>query len=308
GRLEEAGQLLREALLEPDPERVYWFAYPQGLTLRSAPIDVGGLLREHVYRERSSVVFTSASLAVAGSFDYFCSRAGLGSGVETLLLPSPFDYLEQALVCLPTDLPEPDSEDWEPRLTELIADVAGRIGGRTLVLFTSYRQLREVYEALKQRTDLDHLLILGQGLDGQRRHLLKAFLEAERPLLLGTTSFWEGIDIPGDQLSCVAVVRLPFPVPTDPVYAARAERVRDPFRGYALPLAALRLKQGFGRLIRRSSDRGAVLILDNRILVREYGQAFLDVLPPASRYLGPAARVGERIQAWLTSSTSSPPR
>src|SRR5581483_1594585 len=141
--------------------------------------------------------------------------------------------------------------------------------------------------------------ILGQGIDGQRRQLLKTFQEADRPLLLGTASFWEGIDIPGDRLSCVIVVRLPFPVPTEPVFAARAEQVRDPFAGYALPMAALRLKQGFGRLIRRGTDRGAVVILDGRILRRDYGRAFLEALPPASRFLGPAAQVGRRVERWL---------
>jgi len=134
---------------------------------------------------------------------------------------------------------------------------------------------------------------------GQRRHVLRAFEESERPLLLGTSSFWEGIDIPGDRLSCVVMVKLPFPVPSEPVFAARAEQVRDPFGGYALPVAALRLKQGFGRLIRRSSDRGAVVILDNRILGRDYGRAFLAVLPPASTYRGPLEGVGERVEEWV---------
>jgi len=177
--------------------------------------------------------------------------------------------------------------------------VARRAGGRTLALFTSHRQLRDVHAGLKQRVDLDEVLILGQGIDGQRRQLLKTFEEAERPLLLGTASFWEGIDIPGERLSCVIVVRLPFPVPTDPVYAARAEQLREPFSQLALPQAALRLKQGFGRLIRRSTDRGAVVILDNRILGRDYGKAFLDVLPPASRYVGPGAQVANRVGDWL---------
>jgi DNA polymerase-3 subunit epsilon/ATP-dependent DNA helicase DinG len=308
GRLVEAAALLREALVEPDPNRVYWFtllARTNNLLLRSAPLNVGSLLREQVYHGRSSVILTSASLAVAGSFDYFCSRVGLGPEVETLILASPFDYLNQALVCLPSDMPEPQEPEFEPMLEDVIADVAARIGGRTLVLFTSHRQLRDVYAQLKHRSDLDDVLILGQGIDGQRRQVLKAFVESERPLLLGTASFWEGIDIPGDRLSCVIMVRLPFPVPTEPVFAARAEQVRDAFSGYALPQAALRVKQGFGRLIRRSSDRGAVIILDNRISSREYGRAFLEVLPPASRYQGPAERMGERIEEWVGAGTSS---
>ena len=260
---------------------------------------MGSLLRSRVYAERRSTVFTSATLAVGGTFDYFSSRVGLGPEIEEMILPSHFDFYHQALVCLPTDLPPPEHESFDMAVEELVAEVARQVGGRTLVLFTSHRQLRDVHTALKQRVDLDEVLILGQGIDGQRRQLLKTFEEADRPLLLGTSSFWEGIDIPGERLSCVIMVRLPFPVPTDPVYAARAEQVRDPFAQLALPQAALRLKQGFGRLIRRSTDRGAVVILDNRILGRDYGKAFLDILPPASRYVGPGSQVGDRVSTWL---------
>ena len=302
GRLEAALAVLEEALVKPDHNRVYWFSQvsrAENLLLRAAPINVGSLLRDRVYAGRRSTVFTSATLAVGGTFDYFSSRVGLGPEIEELILPSPFDFYHQALVCLPTDTPLPEDEMFDGAVEELIATVARRAGGRTLALFTSHRQLRDVHAALKQRIDLDEVLILGQGIDGQRRQLLKTFEEADRPLLLGTSTFWEGIDIPGERLSCVIVVRLPFPVPTDPVYAARAEQVRDPFSQLALPQAALRLKQGFGRLIRRSTDRGAVVILDNRILGRDYGKAFLDVLPPASRYVGPGDQVADRVGAWL---------
>jgi predicted DnaQ family exonuclease/DinG family helicase len=302
GRLQGASALLEEAVLTPDPNRVYWFtmiARTENLVLRAAPINVGSLLRDRVYANRRSTVFTSATLAVGGTFDYFRSRVGLGPDVEELILASPFDFLHQALVCLPTDLPLPEHETFDAEVEEVVASIAHRVGGRTLVLFTSHRQLRDVHAALKHRVDLDEVLILGQGIDGQRRQLLKSFEEAERPLLLGTASFWEGIDVPGERLSCVIMVRLPFPVPTEPVYAARAEQVRDAFAQLALPQAALRLKQGFGRLIRRSTDRGAVVILDNRILGRDYGKAFLDVLPPASRFVGPAAEIADRVGDWL---------
>jgi DNA polymerase III subunit epsilon len=308
GRLHSATELLGEALLKPDANRVYWFtlfARTDNLVLRAAPINVGMLLRDRVYTERNSTVFTSATLAVGGTFDYFRSRVGLGPEVEELILPSPFDFLHQALVCLPTDLPGPEHEDFDRQVEEVVAAVARRVGGRTLVLFTSHRQLRDVHTALKHRIDLDEVLILGQGIDGQRRHLLKSFEEAERPLLLGTASFWEGIDVPGERLSCVIMVRLPFPVPTEPVYAARAEQVRDAFAQLALPQAALRLKQGFGRLIRRSTDHGAVVILDNRILGRDYGKAFLDVLPPASRFVGPAEEIADQVGEWLEARRSS---
>ncbi len=302
GRLDAAARVLDEAMQTPDPNRVYWFtllARTENLVLRVAPINVGSLLRERVYSERRSTVFTSATLAVGGTFDYFRSRVGLGPEIEELILPSPFDFLHQALVCLPTDFPSPEHETFDQEVEEVVAAVARRVGGRTLVLFTSHRQLRDVHTALKHRVDLDEVLILGQGIDGQRRQILKSFEEAERPLLLGTASFWEGIDVPGERLSCVIMVRLPFPVPTEPVYAARAEQVRDAFTQLALPQAALRLKQGFGRLIRRSTDRGAVVILDNRILGRDYGKAFLDVLPPASRFVGPAEEIADRVGDWL---------
>jgi ATP-dependent DNA helicase DinG len=306
GRLGETIQLLHQAFLEPDPNRVYWLtllAREGSLSLRSAPLEVGSLLAERVYRDRRCVVHTSASLTVGGSFDFFMARAGISAGAETLALASPFDYLEQSLVCLPTDMPEPDAEDFVVRVEEVVADVARRLRGRTLVLFTSHRQLRDVYAGLKHRSDLDEVLILGQGLDGQRRQVLEAFQESRSPLLLGTASLWEGIDVPGDHLACVVIVRLPFPVPTEPVFAARAERLRDPFAQYALPIAALRLKQGFGRLIRSRGDRGAVLVLDGRVLARDYGRTFLDVLPRASRCLAPMAEVARRVEEWLAPST-----
>ncbi len=308
GRIHGAAALVDEALQTPDPNRVYWFtliARSENLVLRAAPINVGSLLHERVYAERRSTVFTSATLAVGGSFDYFRSRVGLGPEVEELILPSPFDFLHQALVCLPTDFPGPEHQEFDRQVEEVVAAVARRVGGRTLVLFTSHRQLRDLHTALKHRVDLDEVLILGQGIDGQRRQLLKTFEAAHRPLLLGTASFWEGIDVPGERLSCVVMVRLPFPVPTEPVYAARAEQVRDSFTQLALPQAALRLKQGFGRLIRRSTDRGAVVILDNRILGRDYGKAFLDVLPPASRFVGPAAEIADRVGQWLEAEAPS---
>lgn len=307
-RVAEASALLAEALLEPDADQVYWFtlmARTANAVLRSAPLNVGGLLRDHVFEPRESVVFTSASLAVGGSFDYFRERVGLVREPEMLILASPFDYLSQALVCLPAGLPEPQSEAFADAVVRVVADVARRIGGRTLALFTSHNQLRDTYFQLKQRHDLDDILILGQGLDGQRGQVLETFRASERALLLGTSSFWEGIDVPGDRLSCVIMVRLPFPVPTEPVFAARAEQVADSFALYALPMAALKLKQGFGRLIRRSTDRGAVVILDNRISSRDYGRAFLEVLPRGAMYTGSALGVGERIEEWLGESSLS---
>src|SRR5260370_7653236 len=228
GRLEASLGVIEEAFLRPDANRVYWFSQvsrAENLLLRAAPINVGTLLRERVYADRRSTVFTSATLAVGGTFDYFSSRVGLGPEIEEMILPSPFDSYHQALVCLPTALPLPEHEAFDVAVEDIIASVAARVGGRTLVLFTSHRQLRDVHAALKQRVDLDEVLILGQGIDGQRRQLLKSFEEAPRPLLLGTATFWEGIDIPGDRLTCVIAFPLPFPLPPHPPHPARPSRV-----------------------------------------------------------------------------------
>ncbi|MGH7913000.1 MAG: ATP-dependent DNA helicase, partial [Candidatus Dormibacteraceae bacterium] len=230
---------------------------------------------------------------------FVLQRAGVGEEAETMVVASPFDYLRQALLCLPVDVPPPDDERFELALPGIVADIARRVEGGTLVLFTSHRQLRAVNEALHHRSDLDQVRILAQGVDGPRRQLLQTFTAARRGLLLGTASFWEGIDLPGDQLRCVVVARLPFPVPGEPVYAARAEQLRDPFRQLALPQATLRLKQGFGRLIRRRDDRGAVVILDARVVRRDYGRAFLDALPEARRLQAPLSEIGPQIEGWL---------
>jgi DNA polymerase-3 subunit epsilon/ATP-dependent DNA helicase DinG len=301
-RLEAAADLLGHAVIDPDPSRVSWVTLQSRtstVVLRSTPVDVGPLLENHVFAQRRSVVLTSASLAVGGSFTFFRMRVGLEREPETLILESPFDYLRQALVCLPVDMPELHDAEFDRLLPDVIAEVALRVPGGTLALFTSHQQLRDSYDALKLRGDLDELLILGHGIDGQRRQVLQSFVDHRRSLLLGAASFWEGVDLPGDDLSAVVVVRLPFPVPTEPVFAARAERVRDPFLQYALPQAALRLKQGFGRLIRRSTDRGVVVVLDPRISTRDYGRAFLEVLPPAARYQGPVAGLAGAVESWL---------
>jgi DNA polymerase-3 subunit epsilon/ATP-dependent DNA helicase DinG len=260
---------------------------------------VAALLRDQVFDGLMSVVATSASLALAGDFRFFLYRAGIGEQAETMVVASPFDYLRQALLCLPTDMPPPDDERFEEALPDILADISRRAGGGTLVLFTSHHQLKAVSEALHHRDDLDQVRILAQGVDGPRRQVLQTFAEADRGLLLGTASFWEGIDLPGDQLRCVVVVRLPFPVPTEPVYAARAEQLRDPFRQLALPQATLRLKQGFGRLIRRRDDRGAVVILDPRVLIRDYGRAFLEALPEARRLQVPLRELAPKMETWL---------
>ena len=173
-------------------------------------------------------------------------------------------------------------------------------GGRTLVLFTSHAALRAAHEFLRPR--LPHLTVLGQGIDGGRQQLLERFREGEGTVLLGTSSFWEGIDVVGEALSCLVIVKLPFSVPSDPVFAARSEQFGDPFGEYALPQAVLRLKQGFGRLIRSGSDRGVVAVLDSRLWTKRYGPVFLRSLPPATQRRCSWHDLGGLIQGWLGAS------
>jgi ATP-dependent DNA helicase DinG len=167
-------------------------------------------------------------------------------------------------------------------MASLIERVAERLGGHMLVLFTGYGPLKRVHALLQQRLDAVGIALLGQGIDGTRRQIQQSFLDDPRTVLLGTSSFWEGVDIPGERLRCVIIDKLPFPVPTDPLVRARSERLRDPFSQYMLPIAVIRLCQGFGRLIRSSADRGAVVLCDDRLSTRDYGARFLEALPPAA--------------------------
>jgi ATP-dependent DNA helicase DinG len=246
------------------------------------------------------VVFTSASLAVAESFDYFRRGVGMSEAqAHELILASPFDYLSQALLCLPTDLKELDDPEFLDQTAGTIAAIGRRLDGRTLCLFTAHQQLRDVADRLRALVAPDGLLVLAQNVDGTRRQLLEQFREQPRTILLGTSSFWQGIDVPGDALSCVVIVRLPFRVPTDPVQVARSAGLRDAFAELMLPEAVLRLKQGFGRLIRKQTDRGAVVLLDHRVANRAYGRAFLDALPRAAVALGRSDEMAPAIGQWL---------
>jgi DNA polymerase-3 subunit epsilon/ATP-dependent DNA helicase DinG len=237
---------------------------------------------------------------VADSFAYFKRGVGLEAlATHEMVLASPFDYLSQALLCLPTDLMELTDPAFLDQVTDVVGEIAEAIGGRTLVLFTSHQQLRDVADRLRTRTARSGLTVLAQNLDGTRRQLLAQFQERPRSILLGSSSFWEGIDVPGDALSCVVIVRLPFRVPSDPMQLARSATLADPFGQLALPEAVLRLKQGFGRLIRRQTDRGAVVLLDHRIANRTYGAAFLDALPRAAVHLGSSSEMAPAIVQWL---------
>ena len=305
--LQDAADVVQRVLLAPAEGRVAWLELrAEQAELHDAPIDVSHALRSTVFDRVEAGVLTSATLSVAGSFDYVRARTGIGEQAEELILDSPFDFLAQALSVLPSGIPPYDDPAYDQALADLVADVAVRLRGRVLVLFTGYSPLKRVHALLQSRMTNVGIAVLGQGLDGTRRQVLASFLSNPQTVLLGTSTFWEGVDVPGDALSCVVIAKLPFPVPTDPLVQARAQLVADPFAQLALPEAVLRLKQGFGRLIRHGDDRGAVVLCDARLATRDYGRAFIDALPRAAVARVPAGDVGRVVEDFVVRGAAPP--
>lgn len=291
---------LAAAIETEDPQRVIWLELDRrdgSPVVASAPLRVDETLRGQLYDDRRSVVLTGATLAVQGTFDYMRERLGLEDARE-LLLDSPFDYRRAALLLVPSDMPEPTWPDYPDALSRALIDLARAAGGRGLVLFTSHSALRAAYALTRDPLRADGIDVLGQGIDGSPRQLIRALKSNPRVVILGTASFWEGVDIAGEALSLLIITRLPFNVPTEPVFAARSAQYDDPFHEYAVPQAALRFKQGFGRLIRSKSDRGVVAVLDRRIMSKAYGAAFLDSLPPCQVREVPLRELAALTASW----------
>lgn len=250
----------------------------QNVFLQATPIDVGPILRECLWSKLECAVLTSATLAVGGGFDYIRQRLGLEHARETIL-PSHFDYEHQALFYVPPDLPDARSPEFTTIASERIQQLLQITRGRAFVLFTSYAQMNDVYQRLLGFLDFP---MLRQG-DAPKSALLEEFRLTPNAVLFATSSFWQGVDVQGDQLSCVIIDRLPFAVPSDPVVAARVKAIDaeggNAFFQYQVPAAVITLKQGFGRLIRSLHDRGLLVLLDNRILKKQYGRVFIDSLP-----------------------------
>ena len=277
-----------------DQNFVYWmeknfFQDNAYITLRAVPIDTGKILYEKVFAPKKAIILTSATLAIAGSFDYFKERTGLNlytEEIHQLQIASPFNYSKQAKLFLTSDIPnqnEVPEQFYHTELANIIDKLVNVSQGKTLVLFTSHYSLKQTYLRLKPVFEEMEILLLGHNIDGARSALIEEFIRNKKAVLFGTASFWEGIDIPGESLSSVIIVKLPFWSPSIPIIEARLENMvkqgKNSFWEFSLPQAVIRFKQGFGRLIRSSRDHGAVIVLDKRIIQKKYGRYFLNSLP-----------------------------
>lgn len=266
---------------EPTGEYACWIERrDRNVVLHASPIDVGDKMRSKLYEKIRAVAFTSATLSSGGNFEYFKSRLGLKGDFEPveLILGSPFDYARQTLLYIPRSLPEPNDPRFVDEMVPVLEEVLTGTSGRAFVLFTSYRNMESVYRRMVGRVPFP-LLIQGER---PKSRLLEDFRETQGSVLFATSSFWEGIDVQGEALSCVIIDRLPFASPSDPIVSARVDKLKregkDHFYSYQVPRAVLALKQGLGRLIRTKSDKGIFCIMDLRILTKRYGKVFLESL------------------------------
>ena len=301
-RMEEIQRNLNGLTLEPDHDMIYWVEiHPRDMkiTLNAAPLHIGRMMEKHLWYQKASVILTSATLTTNGEFEYLRRRLN-AEDADELVVGSPFDYEKSALVYVVTDIAEPSDYNGHQRAVEnAIANVAKASGGRMLALFTSYAQLQRTSNAIAPILTQADIQVYEQGEGASANTLLETFRDTERAVLLGTRAFWEGVDVPGEALSVLMIVKLPFDVPSDPIVAARAETFEDPFYQYALPEAILRFRQGFGRLIRTQTDRGVVAVLDKRVLTKQYGRWFLESLPGCTFQQGLLGDLPKVTARWL---------
>jgi DNA polymerase-3 subunit epsilon/ATP-dependent DNA helicase DinG len=300
-RLTEAEGMLSSMIFDPAADYVYWVDVNPNtnrLALNAAPLRVGPLVEKYLWHEKRSLVLTSATLTTHGEFNYIRNTLAADEADE-LALGSPFDYETAALLYIANDIAEPNAREYQSQLDHTLINLCKASGGRALVLFTSYAQLKRTSKNIAGPLLQNDIAVYEQGEGASPNALLESFKSSERAVLLGTRSFWEGVDIPGEALSVLVIVKLPFDVPSDPLIAARAETFEDPFNEYHLPEAILRFRQGFGRLIRTASDRGVVAILDRRILTKAYGKLFIESLPRCTLKVGPLAGLPSATAKWL---------
>ncbi len=301
-RLIEIQNNLDGMVFEPRPDSIYWVEIQPNnklMSLNAAPLHIGPLMQKYLWNEKSSVILTSATLTAAGEFNYLRGRLN-ADGAYELSVGSPFDYESSVLLYIANDIPEPSDRAGHQRAIEQgILKLCLATGGRALVLFTSYDQLKRTSRSISPLLARNDIRVYEQGEGASANTLLESFRSDDHAVLLGTKAFWEGVDVPGEALSVLIIVKLPFDVPSDPIVAARSETFDDPFSEYSLPEAILRFRQGFGRLIRTQSDRGVAAILDRRIMSKQYGRLFTESLPTCTTKIGPISELPQLAVKWL---------
>ena len=300
-RMAEAEAASSGMMHKPSNELIYWIEVnPRGerLSLNAAPLRVGPLVEKHLWHEKACVVMASATLTTHGEFRYLRNTLSANE-VDTLALGSPFDYESSTLLYVANDMPEPNAQGYQQALDRAIISTAKATGGRMLVLFTSYAALKKTAQAITGPLAREDIFVFEQGEGASPNALLESFKTTDRAVLLGTRSFWEGVDVPGDSLSVVVITKLPFGVPSDPIISARSELYEDSFNEYYLPESILKFRQGFGRLIRTASDHGIVAIFDRRVLTKQYGRLFLESLPQCTARQGAATGLAKMAGDWL---------
>ena len=300
--LEELSNRLASVLDEASEDAIHWVNVnpSQGtISVHSAPLDVSPILAEKLFAEKDCVILTSATLTAGGSFDFLKRRVGLEEGAAELLVGSPFDYERAAQALIPEDMPPPNANHYVAATADVLAQLGQKLQGRTMALFTSHSSLRAVAQRLRPQLEPHGIPVLAQGVDGSAPYLMAAFSEEPGSVLLGTASFWEGVDMPSGLLKALVITRLPFQVPSDPIVQRRSGLYQDPFNEYSIPNAILRFRQGLGRLIRNKHDRGTIVVLDSRISSHGYGHAFRDSMPPCHHTPCFTSNVGMLAEMWL---------
>ncbi len=267
--------------LDANKQIIWLFKSPEGnISLKCAPYSSAETVQTSLFGNKKSVILTSATLRTDHSFNFMREQLNLGENFEDLVIPSHFDFPEQVKIIIPNDLPAPATEGYFINCAEIIKKIIQKNGGRTLVLFTAKKALMATYMLIAPPLKEKGINLLAQGITGSRGKILEHFKdEPEKCAIFGTDSFWEGVDLKGNMLTCVILQKLPFDPPNDPIIAARGQKYANSFSEFQLPRAILKFKQGFGRLIRSRKDTGSIIILDTRIIQKEYGLRFLKSLP-----------------------------